>query len=34
MDQLIKATAAGGEVRAFAAVTTDVVAEAMRRHDC
>jgi len=34
MDQLIKATAANGEVRAFAAVTTDVVAEAMRRHDC
>ena len=34
MDQLIKAAAANGEVRAFAAVTTDVVAEAMRRHDC
>lgn len=34
MDQLIKATAADGMLRAYAAVTTDVVAEAMRRHDC
>ena len=34
MDQLIKATAADGQLRVFAAVTTDVVAEAMRRHDC
>ena len=34
MDQLVKATAAHGQLRAFAAVTTEVVAEAMRRHDC
>ncbi len=34
MDQLVKAAAAGGELRIFAAVTTDLVAEAMRRHDC
>ena len=34
MDQLVKATAANGQLRAFAAVTTDVVAEALRRHDC
>ena len=34
MDQLVKATAADGQLRVFAAVTTDVVAEAMRRHDC
>ena len=34
MDQLVKATAAHGQLRAFAAVTTDAVAEAMRRHDC
>ncbi|MBF1706637.1 MAG: Hsp33 family molecular chaperone HslO, partial [Selenomonas sp.] len=34
MDQLIKATAADGQLRVFAAVTTDVVAEAMQRHDC
>lgn len=34
MDQLVKATAANGAVRAYAAVTTDAVAEAMRRHDC
>ena len=34
MDQLVKATAANGEVRAFASVTTEVVAEAMQRHDC
>ena len=34
MDQLVKAIAAGGTLRAYAAVTTDAVAEAMRRHDC
>ena len=34
MDQLVKAAAAGGELRIFAAVTTNLVAEAMRRHDC
>ena len=34
MDQLVKATAAHGQLRAFAAVTTDAVAEAIRRHDC
>ena len=34
MDQLVKAIAAGGALRAYAAVTTDAVAEAMRRHDC
>ena len=34
MDQLVKATAADGQLRVFAAVTTDVVAEAMQRHDC
>ena len=34
MDQLVKAIVAGGALRAYAAVTTDAVAEAMRRHDC
>ena len=32
MDHLLKATADG--VRIFAAVTTDLVSEAARRHDC
>ena len=34
MDHLVKATAAEGTLRAFAAITTDVAAEAIRRHDC
>ena len=34
MDHLVKATAAAGTLRAFAAITTDVAAEAIRRHDC
>ena len=32
--KLIRAVAAGATLRAFAAVTTDVVEEARRRHDC
>ena len=32
MDKLIHATAAGGTVRVLAAITTDVVTEAVRRH--
>lgn len=32
MDKLIHATAAGGTIRVLSAITTDVVAEAIRRH--
>jgi molecular chaperone Hsp33 len=32
-DYLVRAIAGGGNIRAFAAVTTDLVAEAQRRHD-
>jgi molecular chaperone Hsp33 len=32
MDKLIQGTAAGGTIRVLAAITTDVVAEAIRRH--
>ena len=32
MDKLINGTAAGGTIRVLAAITTDVVAEAIRRH--
>ncbi len=33
MDKLIHGTAAGGTVRVMAAITTDIVAEAVRRHE-
>ena len=32
MDKLIHCTAAGGTIRVLAAITTDIVAEAIRRH--
>src|SRR5215207_10572711 len=32
MDKLIHGTAAGGTIRILSAITTDVVAEAIRRH--
>ena len=32
-DYIVRATAAGGQVRAFAAVTKDTVEEARKRHE-
>jgi molecular chaperone Hsp33 len=33
MDKIIQGTAAGGTIRVFAAITTDILSEAVRRHE-